>query len=157
MKLEKLINSGIPILCGVLLFLIVSFTFMQIVCREFFDFSLNWSDELSKFCMMWMVLLGSIWLTKFDQHINTGLKLHEKMNKRLISLIDNILALSTASCVAVVAYQSAIFTFSGYRAVSLPWLNVAYVYIALPFAMLAMCYYYFKNFFKNLVFIFKKN
>ena len=92
MKSEKLINSGIPILCGVLLILIVSLTFLQIVLRQFFKFSLNWSDEVSQFCMTWMVLFGSIWATKNGQHLNTGFKLHKKLNKRLSGLIDGILA-----------------------------------------------------------------
>jgi TRAP-type C4-dicarboxylate transport system permease small subunit len=157
MKLEKLINYGIPNLCGVLLILMVSFVFVQIVGREIFNFSFNWSDEGAQFCMMWMVLLGSIYLTKHGQHINTGLKAHQKLNRRLIGLIDCILALATVGSASVVAYQSAIFAFSGFKAVSLPWFNMVYVYIAVPIFMLALGYYYLKNFFKNLARIFKKD
>jgi TRAP-type C4-dicarboxylate transport system permease small subunit len=156
MKLNRLVNSFIPNSCAGLLFLMVSFIFSQIVGREIFNFSLNWSDEGSQFCMMWMVLLGSIYLTKYDRHLNTGLKLHRKLNERLVALIDGILALATVVSAAVVAYQSAIFSFSGFKAVSLPWLNMMYVYIALPIFMLAFCYYYLKSFFKNLVLFFKK-
>jgi TRAP-type C4-dicarboxylate transport system permease small subunit len=156
MKLGKLVDFGIPILSGVMLVVIVAFTFLQIVLREIFNFCLNWSDEVSQFCMMWMVLFGSVYLTKHDQHINTGFKIHQKLNKRLIGLIDCILALVTVSSAAVVAYQSAMFSFSGYKAVSIPWLNVVYVYISLPIFMLSLCYYYLKSFFKNLLLLFKK-
>jgi C4-dicarboxylate transporter DctQ subunit len=159
MKLAKLINYGISILCGVLLILMVSITFIQIVCREIFNFSLYWSDQVSQYCMMWMVLFGSIWLTRQDQHINTKLKLHQKLNKRLIGLIDGILALVTVSCVAIVTYQSVIFVSQQWvmESISLPWLKMGYVYIALPFAMLELCIFYLKSFFKNLAHIFKKN
>jgi TRAP-type C4-dicarboxylate transport system permease small subunit len=157
MKIDKLLDSGITILCGVFLGLIVTLIFMQIVVREIFNSTLVWSDELAQFCMVWMVLLGSIFLTKHDLHINTGLKAHQKLNKRLIALFDAVLSLATIGSAAVIAYQSAIFAFSGYKAVSLPWLNMVYVYIPIPLFMLAMCYYYLKNFFKNVALIFKKN
>jgi TRAP-type C4-dicarboxylate transport system permease small subunit len=157
MKIYKFVNSSIPILCGVMLILIVLFTFWGIVARELFNFTLTWSDEGSKFCMMWMVLLGSIYLTRHGQHINTGIRVHQKLNKRLIGLIDCILALVTVGSSAVVAYQSAIFAFSGYKAVSLPWFNMVYVYIAVPIFMLTLGYYYLKSFFKNLALIFRKD
>jgi TRAP-type C4-dicarboxylate transport system permease small subunit len=157
MKLEKIINSGIPILCGVLLSLIVALTFSQVILRQIFNFSLPWCDESSQFCMMWMVLLGSIYLTKHGQHINTGLKVHQKLNKRLIGIIDGILALATVGCAAVVTYQSAIFAFSGFKAVSLPWFNMVFVYIAVPLFMLTLCYYYLRIFLKNLGLIFDKD
>jgi C4-dicarboxylate transporter DctQ subunit len=157
MKIEKLFNFVILVLCGVFLALIVMFTFSQVVVREFFNATLVWSDELSQFCMMWMTLIGSIYLSKYNLHINTGLKIHQKLNKRLVALIDSIIALATVGSVAVVAYQSVIFAFSGYKAISLPWLNMVYVYIAVPLFMLAMGYYNLKNFFGNLVNIFKKD
>jgi TRAP-type C4-dicarboxylate transport system permease small subunit len=159
MKLEKLINFGIPILSGVLLILIITLNFLQIVLRECFKFSLNWSDEVAQFCMMWMSLFGSIYLTKHNLHLNTGLKLHKKLNKRLICLIDSILALGIAVITAVVAYRSTIFSIksTNISVVSLPWLKMGYIFIALPIAMLAMCYYNLKNFITNLALIFKKD
>jgi TRAP-type C4-dicarboxylate transport system permease small subunit len=159
MNLERLFNLGIPILSGILLILIVTLNFLQIVLRESFNFSLNWSDEVAQFCMMWMSLFGSIYLTKNNLHLNTGLKLHKKLNKRLICLIDSILALGIAVITAVVAYRSSIFSFKSMNisVVSLPWLKMGYIFIALPIAMMAMCYYNLKNFIINFVFIFKKD
>jgi TRAP-type C4-dicarboxylate transport system permease small subunit len=157
MKIEKLFDSFILILCSVFLALITMFIILQVVVREFFNSTLVWSDELSQYCMMWMALLGSIYLTKYNLHINTGLKVHHKLNKRLVALIDALVALAAVGSAAVVAYQSALFAFSGYKAVSLPWMNMVFVYIAMPLFMLAMCYYYLKSLFVNLVNIFKRD
>jgi TRAP-type C4-dicarboxylate transport system permease small subunit len=158
MKLEKLINSFIPIFGGVLLVVIVLLTFLQIVLRQFFDFTFNWSDEVAQFCMTWLALFGSIWATKNNQHLNTGLKLHQRFNERQICLIDSILALVISSIGGMVAYQSAIFAFSSMSAdsLSLPWLKMGYVFVAVPFFMLAVCYYYLKSFCKNIRVIFKR-
>jgi TRAP-type C4-dicarboxylate transport system permease small subunit len=159
MKLEKLINSGIPIICGVLLVIIVSVTFLQIFLRNFFNFGLPWYDEVSQFSMTWMVLIGTIWLTKNGQHLNTGLKLHQKLKAWQICLIEGVLALALAGIAAVVAYQTAIGTLSAMStdSVSFKWLKMGYVYSIMPLAMLGVCYYYLKSFFKNLRFIFKKD
>jgi TRAP-type C4-dicarboxylate transport system permease small subunit len=158
MKSGKLINFGIPNLCGALLVVIVGLTFLQIVLRQFFDFTFNWSDEIAQFAMTWLALLGSIWANKNDKHLNTGLKLHKKFNEKQILLIDGILALVIAGIAAVVVYQTAIFTSQQWNleSMSLPWLKMGYVFIVLPIAMLTTCYYYLKSFLKILHSYFKK-
>ena len=159
MKSGKLINSGIPILCGTLLALMVLLTFLQIVLRQFFNYTFNWSDEVSQFFMSWNALFGIIWVTKNGQHLNTGIKLHKKLKERQIALIDAILALFIAAIAAIVAYQTLIASFSamGTESLSLGWLKMGYVYLALPLAMLSVCYYYLKSFFQKLALIFKND
>jgi TRAP-type C4-dicarboxylate transport system permease small subunit len=159
MKSGKIVNFGVPILCGLLLTVMVGLTFLQVVLRNCFDSSMNWSDEVSQFCMTWMVLFGSIWASKNNLHLNTGLKLHQKLNKRLICLIDSILDLALIIVGTVVAYQTAMFAFMalGTESLSLPGVKMGYIFIAMPIAMLGLCYYSLKGFFKNLAGIFKKN
>jgi TRAP-type C4-dicarboxylate transport system permease small subunit len=159
MKSEKIVNSGIPVLCGILLLLITSFTFAQIVLREFFNSSFNWSDEVSQFCMTWLALFGSIWLDKNNRQLNTGIKLHQKFNKRLVCLIDAILALAIVIFAAVAAYQGVIYVFMtlNQASLSIGWLKMGYVFVAVPISMLGGCYYYLKNIFKNVTCLFQKN
>jgi TRAP-type C4-dicarboxylate transport system permease small subunit len=158
MKLEKLINSVIPILCAVLLALMVSLTFLQIVLRQFFSFTMNWSDEVAQICMMWFIFLGAIWCTKNNQQLNTGFKLHQKLNTKQVLLIDASLELLIAFCLAVVTYHTAVYAFSvmGAQSTSLPWLKIGYIHLVQPFAMLILCYLYLKSLFKNVWRIFMK-
>jgi C4-dicarboxylate transporter DctQ subunit len=151
MKLEKVVNSGLPVLCGVLLTIMIALTFLQIVLRQFFNFTFSWSDEVTQFCMMWMVLLGSIWVTKNNCHLNTGIKLHQRLKEWQTHLIDRIASLAIVISTAVVAYQSAMFAFQEMNMASITifWLKLGYVFIMLPLAMLGICYYYIKNFFKK--------
>jgi TRAP-type C4-dicarboxylate transport system permease small subunit len=159
MRLRKLINSGIPFFCGVLFLVMVVITFLQIVLREGFNFTFNWSDEVAQFCMMWLVCFGSIWATINAEHLTIGIKLHEKLPEWQVCLIDGILALVILVTVGVVVYQSAIVSFSsmGMESLSLHWLKMGYVFIALPFTMLVVCFYYLKSFLKNLARIFKRD
>jgi TRAP-type C4-dicarboxylate transport system permease small subunit len=159
MKLDKFVNFVIPILCGALLVVMVGLTFLQIIFRELYDFSMSWSDEVSQFCMTWMVLLGLIWATKNDKHLNTGFKLHKKLNERQVRLIDSLLMLIIAVVIGIVAYYSAIFSLRQWdmESLSISWVKLGYIFIVLPISMLALCYYYSKDFFKNVVRIFKKD
>jgi TRAP-type C4-dicarboxylate transport system permease small subunit len=158
MKIEKIFNTVISILSGTLLLGMVTVTFLQIVVRQFFDISLNWTDEVTQYFMTWLALLGSIWVTKNNRHLNTGFKMHRKLNERQICLIDGILALIIVGVAALVAYQSVMFSFLAMdvESLSLPWLKLGYVFIALPIFMLAVCYYYLKIFYKNFIRLFKK-
>jgi TRAP-type C4-dicarboxylate transport system permease small subunit len=159
MKYDKLINIGIPILCGVLLIGIVTLIFIQIILRQFFDCSLAWSDEISQFCLTWLVLFGSIWAIKNDQHMNTGLKIHQKLNKRQISLIDGVLALFIAVIAAVIFYQTAIFTFQQWNreSISFQWLKMGWIFMVVPFSMMAVIYYNLKKFYHDMKLTFKKD
>jgi TRAP-type C4-dicarboxylate transport system permease small subunit len=159
MKLGKLINSGIPILCAVLLGTIVSLIFLQIVLRQFFNLSLSWIDEVTQICLTWNVLFGFIWATKNGENLSAQIYIHHKLNKQLICLIDGVLDLVIAIVLAVVAYRSARFSLTAmeFSLVSLSWLKLGYVFIIMPLAMLAMCYYYLKGFFENVFLIFRKN
>jgi TRAP-type C4-dicarboxylate transport system permease small subunit len=159
MKISKLIDFSIRIFGGVLLLAMVSLTFLQIVLRQFFNFSLNWSDEVSQFCMTWLALFGGIWATKNNKHLNTGFMVQKNFDRRIIHLIDSILAVVIIGIAAVVSYQCAIFTLQQWvmESLSLRWLKMGYVFIALPIFMLATCYYYLKSFFKNIWLTFKKD
>lgn len=159
MKSSKMIDTGIPIICGVLLVVMVSLTFGQIILRNFFATGLSWYDDVAQFSMSWMVLFSSIWLTKHHQHLNTGMKLHQKLNKKMVCLIDSLLELGTAIIAGVVAYQTAIFALAAMDidSMALPWLKMGYIFVVLPIAMMGMMYYCLKSFFKNFTLIFKKD
>jgi TRAP-type C4-dicarboxylate transport system permease small subunit len=157
-KSNKLVDFGIPIFGGFMLIMMVGLTFVQIVGREFFDYSFNWSDEVAQFSMTWLALFGSIWCAKNNHHLNTGMRIHEKLGGKLVYLIDAILSLLIIVISLVIAYQCAIFSSQQMvmESMSLPWVKMGYIYIVFPIAMVASGYYYFKAFVEKLVFLFKK-
>ena len=73
-------------------------------------------------------------------------------------MIDGILALVIVCFAAVVAYQTTLFTLMSMSAYSMtvPWLKMGYIFMALPIFMLAVVYYYLKSFFENIVHIFTR-
>lgn len=47
----------------------VASTFLQVVFRYFLDHPLSWSEELSRFCFIWIVYLGTALAAKSGSHI----------------------------------------------------------------------------------------
>jgi TRAP-type C4-dicarboxylate transport system permease small subunit len=159
MKTEKLINSVIPIITGALLLVIVVLVFLRIVLRNFFNYGLSWSDEVTQFAITWMVLFGAIWATQNNNHLSAGIKLHQKLGGWPVYFIDGILALLIAGVTAVVGYRSALYTFSamGFSAMSLPWLKMGYIFFVFPLALSVVCCFFLKSFFENMALILKKD
>lgn len=55
--IEKVINRGLTVLGAVCLCILSTTLLLQIIFRYFLRSALTWSDELSKYMMVWMVFL----------------------------------------------------------------------------------------------------
>ena len=56
--------------------------FVQICMREFFNSSLTWSEELSRYIFIWQIWLGTSIALREDKHINVELTLDLIKSKR---------------------------------------------------------------------------
>lgn len=56
---------------GMMFFFIVFFlnVFIQIVSRVIFKAPFRFTEELSRYCFVWMVFLGMAFATKYDKHV----------------------------------------------------------------------------------------
>ena len=54
--------------CRSLLAFFVVLLFAQILMREFFDFSLSWSEELATYLFVWFVFFGASYAAKLGAH-----------------------------------------------------------------------------------------
>ena len=54
--------------CRSLLAFFVVLLFVQILMREFFDFSLSWSEELATYLFVWFVFFGASYAAKLGAH-----------------------------------------------------------------------------------------
>ena len=60
--MKKILDIVEKILCtmiGVLICVMVVIIFMQVVLRYGFKSATNWADEVARYCMIWVVFLGS--------------------------------------------------------------------------------------------------
>lgn len=91
---ESLIEN---VIIGMLIVL-VTLTFVQVVFRYVLSSPLVWSEEIIRYCLIWIVLLGTGLGLKNDAHIGIDFffeKLPEKA-KLMISLINLVLVMAVA-------------------------------------------------------------
>jgi C4-dicarboxylate transporter DctQ subunit len=53
-----------------------------VLTRYFFSFSPSWTEEVTRYCMVWMVMLGAGVLALFDDHITLYMAV-EKLSPRM--------------------------------------------------------------------------
>lgn len=72
----------------------VIIVFLQVIMRYFFNTSLTWSEELSRYIFIWQVWLGSSIAFVDDQHIRVDLIFSifkSEKSQRILHLIINII------------------------------------------------------------------
>ncbi|SKC89355.1 TRAP transporter small permease [Maledivibacter halophilus] len=69
-KLINYLNKGEEILASSLLILTSLLVFVQVVLRYQFNYSISWSEELSRIMIAWFIFLGSSMAVKDNAHVN---------------------------------------------------------------------------------------
>jgi TRAP-type transport system small permease protein len=80
-------------ICFFLLFLIVIAVSLSLVTRYFFFYPLNFSDQLSKYLLIWLSFLGASLGVKYGSHIaiDMFIKNLSKANRKFILIVVDLL------------------------------------------------------------------
>lgn len=85
------LNNLETIVCEALLAVFVLLLFVQVMARQFFGYSLAWSEELSTYMFVWFAYLGAVVAAKMSAHnrVTFHLKFMPKvMAKTLMACAD---------------------------------------------------------------------
>jgi TRAP-type C4-dicarboxylate transport system permease small subunit len=66
-------------------------TFVQVIFRYVFEFSLPWADELARYCLVWMVFVGMVVALVRGQHVTVDLlraRYQGRVRLLMLSVID---------------------------------------------------------------------
>ena len=69
-KLDSSLARSEAIAVGILLLVMSFFTFLQVIMRYCFSFSIVWCEELTRYCMVWMTFIGTAFAVSKQDHIN---------------------------------------------------------------------------------------
>lgn len=91
--------------CIVVIFVVMTFVcFLQVLCRYVFKVSAPWTEELGRYAMIYMVMLGAGWAVYADNHIKIDLIYSIVKNKRAAAVISLVSSLMVLSFCAFFAY-----------------------------------------------------
>ena len=113
-------------------------TFLQVICRYVFAFSLPWADELARFCLVWMVFVGMVIAFVRGQQVTVDLLLDWYRGRfRLIAM--TLIDLAGALLFGVLLYGGVkLMLLTGNQMTSGIGISKAFVYAALPLGAILM-------------------
>ena len=124
--------------------LLVLDVLFQVFSRYMLDASFTWTEELARFSLIWLTILGAAYLNGKREHLSMDF-LYQKFsetNKRKVSILIEILVFLFALVVMVIGGFNLVYTtlhleqLSGTLRIPL-----GYVYAIMPFSgLLIMCF-----------------
>ena len=140
------ILNELPIVVGSVLMLgIAASVFAQVIARYVFNSGLAWSDEISRFMMMWGTFLGAAALIRLNEHITVDVFM--SMMPRKIQTATGILTQLISSYIAYILITQGIGQIGKQwiqLSPALQW-SLGAVYLVLPVAGLYMLAYSLAN------------
>ena len=70
LNLDKKIAKCEATIIGVLLLVMSAVAFIQVLTRYCFFYSIVWSEEVTRYCMIWMTFIGTAFAVSKQEHIN---------------------------------------------------------------------------------------
>jgi TRAP-type transport system small permease protein len=134
-KMVELINKGVGWIISIFLAIMSILIFWQVIARYIIGSSLAWSEELSRFLMIWIVLLGAALALKKGRMIVVEI-FSESKYKLIVNNVSNLVSLFFYIVLLIYGWQLAL-TISVQTA---PGLNISmfWAYLSLPIGGLLM-------------------
>ncbi|PSJ38239.1 hypothetical protein C7I36_14330 [Zobellella taiwanensis] len=132
-NIYKKIETALPAIIFALIFIVMM---INIVTRELSSQALDWPIEFSRYALVWLTFLGTVYLFRTDQHIKVDAfwnYLCKKLNPRVIAALE-LLKLS------IIIFFAGFLSYYGYifsdrlKFFSSPSLNISqsYLYMIVP-------------------------
>lgn len=98
--------KGADILMGSFLGLMVFFMLLNVIMRYFFNKSITWSEELSKYLFIWSVYIGAVGAARDNQHIIVRVALDKlpSVPQKVVYVCGQLLSAVTMLLLAYGAY-----------------------------------------------------
>jgi len=137
-KALGLFNNFMSKLIFILVILLLILSLFQVFFRYIFNFSISWTEELSRYVFIWMVLLSGFFTVQEKLNVRFDMILNlftSSYSKWLNICIDILIAMFLLS-IFIFGVKFSVFSM-GQRT---PALNIpkGYIYIALPIGSLLM-------------------
>lgn len=137
-KLDKYLEAFETGAFVVLLSVMTVVVFLQVIFRYVLRSSLPWSEELARYCMVYMVFIGVSAGLKAGSHtgVDAFVALAAEPLKHMLILIEKVICLILSASFFVVSAQMTAFIFSTGQLSSTLHIPIAFAYLALPVGFL---------------------
>lgn len=140
-RVIQIVDNVVLVLLVMFSAVMVASTFSQVIFRYFLDHPLSWTGELSRFCFIWIVYLGTAIAAKSGSHIGVDY-LYKRLSaavKLPIYILTHILILGFVAIVFIESVPVIGIDMSQHSpAIGIP---MGLVYLAIPTGFLLIFFY----------------
>jgi TRAP-type C4-dicarboxylate transport system permease small subunit len=139
-KLDKVVASLLVILMALMVFNVT----WQVLSRYVVQNPSSFTDELSRYMLVWLGMLGAAYVAGQDQHIAIDIfpkRLHGKSKMKLMVLINTIVLFFAFSVMVLGGSNLVYITFILEQRSATMQIPLAYIYTILPVSGLLVVYY----------------
>jgi len=130
--LDKLCSAAIVIMLGAM----VLITGAQIVCRTWFT-ALSWSDEVTRYLLIWSTFLGATVVYRHNGHISVTL-LQDAMKPRAAKALRVAVHVICFVLFTVLLYYSTLYCMKLKKTATAMPIKMKYIYSCIPVSMVIM-------------------
>ena len=138
-KVDKIIEGIQTTICIVFFVFIITLGTFQIFGRYIFSFSLPWTEEVMRFCSIWLAMIGSSLTVRVDGHVSVDILLgfmSDNKKKAILFVVSRLVCVVFLIFYFPAAIELVIKSETS-RATSIP-LPYIYVYGAVPVGIVMM-------------------
>lgn len=140
-KIEKVIRKTVLGITGAGMVLITAIIFVQVICRYVLQSSLSWSEELTRYLMIWIVFLGSGYVLGIGAHSNMDI-VSSKLPEHVKNIVDKgISLLLVVFSLVIIRYGCSMVLVGAAQKSSALHLPMSLVYLAIPIGGVIMLFY----------------
>jgi TRAP-type C4-dicarboxylate transport system permease small subunit len=134
----RFIRKAVEVVIVVLFGILISAVFLQVVARYAFNNPPTWTEELARYCQVWIIILASSICIRKGSHLAVDYLSH-KFSPSLYRFIQIFIGLLVVLYVAVVTVFGWRLMLVGHYQVSPAMqINMSYIYIIFPLGGLLM-------------------
>ncbi len=113
-KFESISNNVLAYITNIMLVLLTVFVFSQVAARYIFNIYLGWTEEASRYLMIWVVLLGAAKALKENAHprVTFIVEILPRKAKYLLMILANIISAFFYIIMIVYGYQFSLLNIS---------------------------------------------
>lgn len=148
MKALSTLNRIVENVCAVFAVVMTALVLYQVLARNVLHLSLSVVEEVSRYCMVWLGLLGATIGYRTKSHVAVTYlvdKLPEGARK-IVEVIINLLVI--AFCLILLIYGWEMISRTIQKSTSMPWLPVKYIMAVVPLCGLISIVYSIENIYK---------
>ncbi len=150
-KVSKVIEAVIKIICRIFIGAIVAVIFYAVIMRYVFYHPPAWSEELSRFMFIWMIMLSAVLVTHEQSHIQITVFV-DLLPKRLrFFLLTLTRLLMTVFCFVMIQQGLKIYPIVAEASSPTFGISMGWLYLSIPVGGLLMGICILENIFKSLL------